>query len=290
MNHFLLINKPPGITSFHVVKRVKEIVGIDKVGHMGTLDKRACGLLIIGLGKGLRLEEYIIKLRKTYIVEIIFGIESETYDRDAKNFSYSNVEINKNIIESILSDFIGDLEQEPPYFSAIHYKGKRSYELARKGVYVNLPKRKITIYDIKLISFKEDIYPKALIEFTVSSGTYIRSLVKEIGKKLNLPTLTSFLLRTKIGKFSINDAILFKNLEREWKDRLIPAIKLLDFPSFYVSSNAIKRVKNGNPITINDVKNFYFCENPIILLNEDGELLAIAHFDKNIIKPDKVFV
>jgi len=169
-------------------------------------------------------------------------------------------------------------------------QGKRSYELARKGVYVNLPKRKITIYDIKLISFKEDIYPKALIEFTVSSGTYIRSLVKEIGKKLNLPTLTSFLLRTKIGKFSINDAILFKNLEREWKDRLIPAIKLLDFPSFYVSSNAIKRIKNGNPITINDVKNFYFCENPIILLNEDGELLAIAHFDRNIIKPDKVFV
>ncbi|MGB9857978.1 MAG: tRNA pseudouridine(55) synthase TruB [Dictyoglomaceae bacterium] len=286
-----MINKPPGITSFSVVKRVKEITGIERVGHMGTLDPRACGILLIGLDKAVRLEEYILKLKKTYIVEITFGVSSETYDREAKFFSYNPPRnIDKEDVEKVIKSFIGEREQIPPIFSALHIQGKRAYDLARKGKEINLPKRKVTIYNAELIYFQKDIFPRALIEFTVSSGTYIRSLVKEIGEQLNISALTSFLLRTKIGKFHINNAILFKNLEEEWKENLIPAIEALDFPSFFVSHQSIKKVKNGNPISIKEVKNFYQCSNPIMLIDENNELLAIAHHDNGIIKPDKVFV
>lgn len=289
MNHFLLINKPPGITSFSVVKKVREITGIDKVGHMGTLDPRACGLLIIGLDKAVRLEEYILTLKKTYIAEIIFGLSSETYDREAQNFIYNPKYINKEDLEKAINSLVGEREQTPPYFSALHIKGKRAYELARKGEKISLPKRKITIYNANLKYFEKSIFPRAIIEFTVSSGTYIRSLIKDIGEILNIPTITSFLLRTQIGKFHVNDALLFKNLEKKWKENLISALDVLDFPLFMISKENTKRIKNGNPIKIKEINNFYLCPNPIILVDENKELLAIAYHNGDIIKPKKVF-
>lgn len=289
MNHFLLINKPPGITSFTVVKKIREITGIKKVGHMGTLDPRACGLIIIGLDKAVRLEEYMLDLKKTYIVEIVFGISSETYDRESNTFSYNPKNLNEKDLEKVIKSFIGEREQIPPYFSALHIKGKRAYELARKGEEFFLTKRKIIIYNANLKYFEKGIFPRAIVEFTVSSGTYIRSLVKEIGDILKLPTITSFLLRTQIGKFHINNALLFKNLEKEWKEKLIPAVDILDFPCFLVSKEAIQKIKTGNPINVKEVKNFYSCSNPIMLINENKELLAIAYHNDNLIKPKKVF-
>lgn len=289
MNQFLLINKPPGITSFFIVERVKEITGIKKVGHMGTLDPRACGLLLVGLDKAVRLEEYIINLDKSYFVEIIFGVSSETYDREAKNFYYSPKEIDKDELERLIKSFIGEREQIPPSFSALHIQGKRAYDLARKGKEINLPKRKIRIYNAELKYFENSIFPKALIEFKVSSGTYIRSLVREIGERLKVHTLTSFLLRTQIGKLHINQALLFKNLQKDWRESLVSPLEILNFPSFIVLDRSVRKVKNGNIISIEEVENFSTCPNPIILLDNKREILAIAYHNNGIIKPVKVF-
>ncbi|MCX7845876.1 MAG: tRNA pseudouridine(55) synthase TruB [Dictyoglomaceae bacterium] len=289
MNHFILINKPPGITSFTVVKKIREITGIRKIGHMGTLDPRACGLMIIGLDKAVRLEEYILTLKKTYIVEIVFGIRSETYDRESKVFKYNPKNLNEKNLEDIIKSLIGEREQTPPNFSALHIKGKRAYELARKGEEIFLSKRRITIYNANLKYFEKGIFPRAIIEFTVSSGTYIRGLVRDIGDIINIPTITSFLLRTQIGKFHINNALPFKNIEKKWKENLIPAIDVLEFPSFFVSNLVIKKIKNGNPITIKDLRNFIPCSNPIALIDENKDLLAIAYHNGDLIKPKKVF-
>ncbi|MEN2984670.1 MAG: tRNA pseudouridine(55) synthase TruB [Dictyoglomaceae bacterium] len=289
MNHFLLINKPPGITSFTVVKKIREITGIKKVGHMGTLDPRACGLMIIGLDKAVKLEEYLLTLKKTYIVEMVFGIGSETYDRESKKFTYEPKNLNEKDLERIIKSFVGEREQVPPTFSALHIKGKRAYELARKGEEFSLPKRKIIIYNAELKYFEKNIFSRAIVEFCVSSGTYIRSLIRDIGKILNIPVITSFLLRTQIGKFHINNALLYKNLEKNWKENLISAVDMLDLPSFLVLKDAIQKVRNGNPIRIKEVKNFFNCSNPILLVDENRELLAIAYCDGNLIKPKKVF-
>ncbi|MCS7202158.1 MAG: tRNA pseudouridine(55) synthase TruB [Dictyoglomus sp.] len=289
MNHFLLINKPPGITSFTVVKKIREITGIKKVGHMGTLDPRACGLMIIGLDKAVKLEEYLLTFKKTYIVEMVFGIGSETYDREAKKFTYEPQNLNEKDLEIIIKSFVGEREQIPPTFSALHIKGKRAYELARKGEEFSLPKRKIVIYNADLKYFEKNIFSRAIVEFCVSSGTYIRSLIRDIGKILNIPVITSFLLRTQIGKFHINNALPYKNLEKNWKENLISAVDMLDLPSFLVLKDAIQKVRNGNPIKIKEVKNFFNCSNPILLVDENKELLAIAYYDGNLIKPKKVF-
>jgi len=287
MNHFLLVNKPPGISTYYIVERVKEITGIKKVGHMGTLDPRACGLVIIGLDKAVRLEEFIIRLDKTYITEIIFGIKSDSFDRDSKSFYYQPVDINVNDVERELEYLKGEMEQVPPEFSAVKVKGKRAYELARKGEKFELSPKKITVYSSKLLYFKKEKFPKALVEFTVSSGTYIRSLVGELGSRLNVFAMTSFLLRTMIGNFSINDAILFKNLRKEWKDRLIPAIKLLNLPTLVIPYELEPRIKNGNPIKTFDNS---IVEGTIALVNQKDELIAIAQYDGKLIKPKKVFL
>lgn len=287
MNHFLLVNKPPGISTYYIVERVKEITGIKKVGHMGTLDPRACGLVIIGLDKAVRLEEFIIRLDKTYITEIIFGIKSDSFDRDSRSFYYQPVDINVSDVERELGYLKGEMEQVPPEFSAVKVKGKRAYELARKGEKFELSPKKITVYSSKLLYFTKEKFPKALVEFTVSSGTYIRSLVGELGSRLNVFAMTSFLLRTEIGNFSINDAILFKNLRKEWKDRLIPAIKLLNLPTLVIPYELEPRIKNGNPIKTFDNS---IVEGTIALVNQKDELIAIAQYDGKLIKPKKVFL
>uniref|UniRef100_A0A7C3WW21 tRNA pseudouridine synthase B n=1 Tax=Dictyoglomus turgidum TaxID=513050 RepID=A0A7C3WW21_9BACT len=289
MNGFLLVNKPPGITSFDVVKKIRKITKIDKVGHMGTLDPRACGLIIIGLGKYVRLEKYILNFTKTYIVEIHFGIISETYDREAPFFRYQHIkkqDISPKKIEEILKRLLGEIEQEPPLYSALHINGKRAYELAREGKNLELPKRKVKIFKAELLDYKENKFPIALIEFKVSAGTYIRSLVKDIGEKLGCYTITSFLLRTEIGHISINDSIPFNKISKYWKENIISPVKILNFPLIKVDDQKEKRILNGNDVLLPTYEDK---EILVSIVNSKDKFIAVGKIKGNVLKPEKVF-
>lgn len=208
----LLVDKPKGWTSFDVVAKVRGILREKKVGHGGTLDPNATGLLIIGTGADTKkLGEITKNTRKTYEAEIILGAISTTDDADGKltRFAEQNVkEPQEQEIKQILKSFEGEQMQVPPQYSAIKIKGKKSYDQARKGIEVNLASRKINIYSIELVDFK---YPIIKITCEVSSGTYIRSIARDLGGYLNE------LRRTKVGEYSVEKAINLSELRQEQK-------------------------------------------------------------------------
>ena len=214
---FLLIDKPKGITSHDVVESVRKIAGERRVGHAGTLDPNATGLLIVGVGRGStkKLSQFL-KLDKEYEAEIFLGEERETDDSEGEIRDRLQATDNKLISEKrlgvVLDSFTGQQMQIPPDYSAIKIKGKPAYKYARQGKCLSssLSPRKITIYAIKLLDYK---YPILRIRTKVSSGTYIRSLARDIGRKLGCGAYIANLRRTKIGKYSVMSSVALDNLE-----------------------------------------------------------------------------
>ena len=216
---FLLIDKPKGITSHDVVDKIREITGERRVGHAGTLDPNATGLLIVGVGKEAtkRLGKLAKDTKKTYEAEIYLGEERDTDDREGVVVKKAKGVLPPADIEIrlILATFFGSQEQIPPTFSAIKIKGKKAYELAREKKKVDLKPRRITVHSIKLVSYK---YPVLKIKTTVSSGTYIRALARDIGKGLGMGAYLKNLRRTKIGEFDLKEAVNLKDLKKsDWK-------------------------------------------------------------------------
>lgn len=204
---FLLIDKPKGITSHDVVDEVRKVSGESKVGHAGTLDPNATGLLIVGVGREStkKLGKIAKNTRKTYEAEIFLGEERDTDDVEGITISKAKGFLvpRRGEIEKTLDSFIGEQTQVPPAYSALKIKGKKAYELARKGKKVELKSRKVVVHSIELVHYK---YPILEIVVGVSSGTYIRALARDIGKKLGCGAYLRNLRRTKIGKFDIKDA------------------------------------------------------------------------------------
>lgn len=216
---FLLIDKPKGITSHDVVDEVRRITGESKVGHAGTLDPNATGLLVIGVGREFtkKLGEIAKNTKKTYLAEIFLGEERDTDDFEgeiiSKNSSFQTPSREK--VKKALNSFVGEQQQVPPAFSAIKLKGKKAYELARKKKVFELKPRKITIHLVKLLDYN---YPILNIKCEVSSGTYIRALARDLGKELGSGAYLKNLRRTKIGKFSLEMAVKLAGLNKQnWK-------------------------------------------------------------------------
>jgi tRNA pseudouridine55 synthase len=217
---FLIIDKPKGITSHDVVDHVRVITGEKKVGHAGTLDPNATGLLIVGIGRSAtkKLGKLAKDTKKTYKAEIFLGEERDTDDVEGKILRQTQddkegVTILPSLssVKSVLKEFLGEQEQVPPKYSAIKVKGKKAYELARRGIKFKLKPRKITIYSIKLVDYK---YPILKIQTEVSSGTYIRALARDIGKRLSCGAYLKALRRTRIGSYSIKNAVKLVSLRK----------------------------------------------------------------------------
>lgn len=222
---FLLIDKPKGITSHDVVDRIREITGEKRVGHSGTLDPLATGLLVIGVERGSTKKLGQISGRdKTYEAELILGEERETLDAEGSMTSvYNGQKPTFQKIKQALRYFEGEYEQLPPKFSAIKIKGKKAYELARMGKKVTLKPRKVKIYKIGFISYE---YPSLKIETTVSSGTYVRSLARDIGKYLGTGAFLNNLRRISIGKYKLESSTSLDKLKKNnWKDFVVELIK-----------------------------------------------------------------
>lgn len=218
MNGILLIDKPSGWTSFDVVAKVRGMVrretGLKRpmVGHTGTLDPLATGLLVLVVGKYTKRVSYLSKADKTYQVTARLGQTSTTGDDEGEKTDISDKKpSNKEVLE-VLNKFVGDIEQIPPAYSAIKIKGQRAYKMARAGIEVKIMPRKVTIYNIA--DFKCE-YPKLNFTTTVSSGTYIRSLVSDIGYLLGTGAYMSALRRTRVGNFDIEDAVDITELESQ---------------------------------------------------------------------------
>ena len=211
----LNIFKPRGCTSFYVVKNIRRIIKDKKVGHGGTLDPFAEGVLIIGTGKDTKKLSNIINDEKVYVAGLELGIKTDTLDPEGKIIVEKTVPgLTKDEIEGVLGSFLGESLQVPPMFSAKRINGKRLYKLARLNIKIKREPIKINISDIELIHYKENI-----ITFSVrcSKGTYIRVLGKDIAEKLNTVGYLKSLKRTNVGQFSIKDSIKMESFEAEWK-------------------------------------------------------------------------
>jgi len=217
---FILINKPPGITSHDVVDYLRRITKIKKIGHAGTLDPFAEGLLILGIGRQSTKKLSIFQQKdKEYVTTLRLGAESDTFDKEGK---ITEKEIKKipelKEIKEVLNKFLGEIEQIPPIFSAKKIKGKKLYELARKEIKIEPKPQKIKIYEISILDYN---FPYLKIKVKCSTGTYIRSLADQIGKKLGCGAYLEKLVRTKIGEFSFDKTISLSKLNsRNWKNFL----------------------------------------------------------------------
>jgi tRNA pseudouridine55 synthase len=218
MPKFILIDKPAGITSHDVVGRLRRITGERRIGHAGTLDPFATGLLILGIGREATRElDKFLKLDKEYVAALRLDAVSDTADRTGKITELPKKEVSETDIKKILKKFTGEMEQIPPMFSAKKINGKKMYELARKGIEVKRQPVKINIYDLEFLEYS---YPILKIRVRSSSGTYIRTLAEDIGRALGSGAYLEELRRTKIGPYDIKDAHRLEKLAPDsWIDK-----------------------------------------------------------------------
>lgn len=302
MDGILLINKPPRLTSHDVVQKVRKILGIQKVGHFGTLDPMATGLLIVAIGKATRFFSFYSKLNKVYRGQIRLGFATNTYDADgtpltAENANYPSEEtLLKNMV-----DLEGEFEQIPPLFSAKKFKGKPLYILARDNQEVKPRPVPIQIFYFRLVSYSA---PFVEFEAACSSGTYIRSLAHDLGRALQCGAHLSQLERKSIGDFNIQSSTTLESLEKlvqenRFEEILIPLESALpEFPKIILNAEGVVLAKNGNmvfsehihtlsPMPFNHVnapmESFKICR----LFNQDGRLLALGKLEpeKNGLHP-----
>lgn len=262
MRGFLLVDKEKGVTSFDVVKKIRRLIlgrlGIKKekikVGHAGTLDPLATGLLIIAIGEGTKLLEFFIGCEKEYEVKAKLGFVSDTFDADGKieKFIEEKKEIGKSEIEKLIKEnFLGEITQVPPRYSALKIKGKKAYELARKGEEFEIKERKIKIIKIKIKKMK---WPTLEMKVVCSSGTYIRSLVHDIGQELGCGAYVEELRRTKINNFDVKNAIKSDTIT-EKNIIPIPIEKMLeDFSIKKLTQQDFEELKDGKILLNEKIK------------------------------------
>lgn len=288
MNGFLFVNKPLGYTSRDIVNIVGKILGTRKIGHTGTLDPNASGLMILAIGNALKLCELLNNHNKEYIAEVILGIETDTLDTDTNStiLREENVDISDNKIYGAVNSFKGKYMQEVPKYSAVKVNGKKLYEYARGNIPVELPKKEVVINDISVVG---DINHKnGKISFTikanVGSGTYIRSLVRDIGKKLNVPSVLNSLVRNSVDIYSINDSYTLNDIQND-NFKLVSITGMFsNIPCIKVDNNKAFKVKNGV------ILDRFFDSDMAFIFDCENNLLSLYKNMDNKSRPYKMFV
>jgi len=273
MNGILIIDKPKDITSRDVVDAVVKKFNTKKVGHTGTLDPLATGVLVVCVGKATKLVNELTSTDKEYIASVTLGIKTDTLDRMGKVLFEEDVYKTKEEIINVLNSFKGKYMQEVPIYSAVKIDGKKLYEYAREGINIELPKREVEIKDIELIDDIEYKNNKVIFKFkcTVSKGTYIRSLINDIATKLDTIGIMTGLRRIRQGNFKIEDSIKLENID----NKAIKSIKdILPYKKIKLSDDIRKKVLNGAL-----VDNIYNEDN--ILFIENNEAIALYKISNN---------
>lgn len=290
----LPLNKPEGISSYDCIRTIQPLFPKNKIGHAGTLDPIASGLLLLLFNEATKIAEYLSSKDKEYIAKIHLGLRTDTDDITGQIIKDSPCEvISQSQLEKVLKSFIGEKDQVPPKFSALKQQGKRSYELARKGIDFIVKPRKIIIKSIELLNFE---LPVIEIKTTVSKGTYIRALARDIGEILGCGATLEGLIRTQIGKFRVENAVHLDEVKQETiAESLYPINEVLfDIPVIVVSEPEIKKILKGQPL-IDDskIRRLEDCKinienSPIRIVDEQNRILVMAKYRNNKIYPDRV--
>jgi tRNA pseudouridine55 synthase len=291
----LNVDKPPDMTSHDVVDAVRRISGQRRVGHAGTLDPMATGVLLVCLGQATRVAEYLMAGRKRYRATIVLGATTNTYDADGEVVrSGGRTDFSRDEIEAALATFVGAIEQVPPIYSALKRDGQPLYKLARQGKSVELEARRVEIDEIVLLDWAE---PALIVEVACSPGTYIRSLAHDLGERLGSGAYLGALVRLSSGHFSLEEAVSLARLEEafehgEEERYLLPLDEaLLDWPALIVGAEEAQRIGQGQDVPGEPPEDGG--REPVLgrAYSLDGEFLAILAYDAEaaIWRPKKVF-
>lgn len=290
MNGILSVLKPPGMTSHDVVSQIRKITGIKKVGHTGTLDPGAAGVLPICIGKATKIVDFIMNDIKTYICELTLGNRTDTYDRYGSFIFEENKDISSigyDRLENVIHEFIGHISQRPPAFSAKKIDGVRAYELARRGETVELPEKQVTIYEIKILKFS---LPTVMMEIKCSKGTYIRSICNDIGEKLGCGGYMSFLIRTSTGKFNLSNSYILDEMNRDnFNKFMVTPDYALDMKSLYVDDILTKKILNGNSVYITGSTSYKEDERVKVYI-KPNDFVGIGTVQKGILHMEKLLI
>lgn len=285
----LNVNKEKGISSARVVSLVRRALNMKKVGHTGTLDLEASGVLPIVIGKATRVSDYMMTKDKVYETELILGAKTDTLDAAGEIIEKSDKEVTREEFLQAMETFKGEIDQIPPMYSALKVNGKKLYDLAREGVEIERKKRKVNIYDIELLDFA---FPKATIRVTCSKGTYIRTLVDDIGEKLGTLAYVNELARVRVGELDIKESIKSQDLLEISKEDLINKLypidtALKDFDKIILDRKYLDNLVNGQIVEVD--KNY----GKIIRVYAGDDFIGLGNNfsqdGKNFLKMEKVF-
>jgi tRNA pseudouridine55 synthase len=282
----LNVDKPAGVSSRKIVNDVQRLIRPVKVGHAGTLDPLATGVLILCFGRATRLVPYVQQQPKEYVATFLLGRHSVTDDIEQEVVELPDALVpTRQAIDAALPQFVGEIQQRPPAFSAVKVGGKRAYKLARQGAPVELAARPVTIYEIKLIEYD---YPRLVVSMRCGSGTYVRSVGRDLAALLGTAAVMSELRRTAIGDFRVEDACDGDSLTREIvaSHLLSPARAVAQLPSVIVDDTEIERLRNGLRITHSGNR----LAGDIAAIATDGKLISILSIDGDQLRPVRNFV
>lgn len=285
MDGILIVNKDTGYTSRDVVNIVSKKLNTKKVGHTGTLDPMAKGVLVVCVGKALKLCELLTTHDKEYIAGITLGIETDTLDMEGKVLSTEDVDIQEDKIKKVVSSFKGSYMQEVPKYSAVKVNGRKLYEYARNNIDVKLPSKMVNIYDIEILD--DILYNDGKIYFNirtvVSMGTYIRSLVRDIGIKLGVHAVMNSLVRTRLGDFSVDNAYSIEDIKNDNFKLVSLMDSISDIQRVKVDDDMAFKIRNGV------ILEPFFKGDRAFILDKKDNLIAIYENIENKARVYKMF-
>ena len=278
MEGIIVVNKTKGITSFDVIRKLKKNLKTKKIGHTGTLDPLATGIMLVCVGRATKLASDLEAKDKIYIADFDIGYATDTYDIEGKKIAENIIEVSKENLEQSIKKFIGNIKQVPPMYSAIKIDGNKLYHLARKGIEVERPKRDVTIEYINLLDFKNN---KAKIETEVSKGCYIRSLIYDIGQNLGTYATMTALQRKQVGDYSLEDSYSLEQIEEMVLNNDFKFLKTIEEIFSYdkyslQTEKELTLYKNGN--TVKTKENL---ENKKYRIYFQDEFIGLANVENN---------
>jgi tRNA pseudouridine55 synthase len=298
----LVVDKPVGLTSHDVVQIIRRGTGIRRAGHTGTLDPRASGVLVVLVGPAVRLSEFVSASDKRYQATIRLGSSTDTFDSEGHVVYKPNLvsvdSISEDLFQETLDQFVGEIEQVPPPFSAVKVQGRKAYDMAREGEEVNLAPRKIHVYSLEMLEWEP---PEAVVDVFCSSGTYVRSLANDLGQALGCGGHLVGLRRTKSGRFTLRDAVPLRRLQEafsmgNWYKYLIPAAEALaDWRAVELDADQVELVRHGHRVLATyedlDEEEQGSSKGWARGISEQGDLVALLELDAEKMEwqPRKVF-
>ena len=278
----VVIDKPSGPTSHDMVARVRRATGVRRVGHAGTLDPLATGVVVVGIGRATRLLRYVQESRKEYVARIRFGVGTDSLDADGRETWREPMPVSREQVAEALSGFRGKIEQIPPMVSAIQVGGRRLHEMARAGIEVERQPRSVEVYGLELTDFEEGQFPLAAVFVECSTGTYVRVLADDVARALGGRAHLEGLRRTRVGAFGLDDALGVDDLDR-WEAALLPlsaAVGTMQRRS--INEEQRLRVRHGSPLEVTDM------EGPLALVDSAGDLVAVYVARDGVARPEVV--